>query len=59
MSRQLDHQNTKRAITYFFKIVSRQQGGIIDIGRFQTENELLKSILKKHGIHIPTRFSDF
>ncbi len=43
----------------FSELLCAHQEILENIGELRAENEILKGILKKHGIEIPTRHFDF
>ncbi len=43
----------------FSELLCAHQVILENIGELRAENEILKGILKKHGIEIPTRYFDF
>ncbi|MBS4022084.1 MAG: hypothetical protein KGZ79_06645 [Dethiobacter sp.] len=43
----------------FSELLCAHQVTLKNMGELQAENEILKGILKKHGIEIPARYFDF
>jgi hypothetical protein len=43
----------------FSELLCAHQVTLENIGELRAENEILKGILKKHGIEIPPRYFDF
>lgn len=43
----------------FDELLFAHQQVLIEVGELRTENEILKSILDKQGIEIPSRYNDF
>lgn len=43
----------------FSELLSEYRLILENIGELRAENEILKGILKSHGIEIPTRYVDF
>lgn len=41
------------------ELLSAHREILENVGELRAENEILKGILKKHGIEIPTRYFDF
>jgi len=43
----------------FDELLFAHQQVLIEVGELRTENEILKSVLDKHGIEIPSRYNDY
>ena len=43
----------------FSELLSEYRQILENIGELRAENEILKGILKRHGIEIPARYVDF
>ncbi len=43
----------------FSELLCAHQVILENLGELQAENEILKGVLKKHSIEIPTKFFDF